>query len=206
MNASRSDFGPTLRARREQHGVTLQAIATSTKISVSLLDALERNDLSRWPRGIFRRAYFRHYIAAIGLPAEPLVAEFIRMFPDEPPAASADEDETTPLLLTLEIDARADMRKTWRRAAAAIGEVAGLILIGTAAAHVFSADVWTASGVIALIYYPVANICVERTLPLRSLSSLRALRPSQSPRASVSLERHERGDIASTHEWGTVSQ
>jgi hypothetical protein len=77
-------FGPALRRERERSGLDLHTIATATKISASLLDALERNDLSRWPGGIFRRSFVRSYAAAIGLPPDETVAEFVRLFPEEP--------------------------------------------------------------------------------------------------------------------------
>src|SRR5689334_16930231 len=76
-------LGARLRAERESRGFTLAQIAESTKIPQVLLQALERNDLSRWPKGLYRRAFFRSYVTALGLPAEPLVLEFARLFPDE---------------------------------------------------------------------------------------------------------------------------
>lgn len=205
MNASRLDFGPTLKARREEHGVALRAIADSTKISLSLLTALERNDLSRWPRGIFRRAYFRDYLAAIGLPPEPLLTEFVRLFPDEPLAEPGDENEPVTLTLALEVDVRANARRAWLRAAAAIGELTAVVAIGAAAAHVLAADLWTSSGLVGLIYYPVANICVERTLRVRSLSSLRTSRPHRRLKVPSSRKESGDGEIARTPELGTVS-
>jgi hypothetical protein len=78
----RQSFGQRLRAARERRGITLHQIADSTKVSVSLLAALERNDVSRWPKGIFRRSFFREYVLAIGLPPEPLVTDFLQLFPD----------------------------------------------------------------------------------------------------------------------------
>jgi hypothetical protein len=83
----RHQFGPFLRRERERRGVTLQDIATQTKISVSLLAALERNDFSRWPGGIFRRSFVRSYAQAVGLDPEPVVGDFVRLFP--PDAGSA---------------------------------------------------------------------------------------------------------------------
>jgi len=75
-------FGARLRAQRERQQITLEAIAERTKIRRPLLDALERDDLSQWPSGIFRRAYFRSYAAAIGLDPEDAVREFLTHHPD----------------------------------------------------------------------------------------------------------------------------
>ena len=74
-------FGARLRHHREQKGVSLQAIAQQTKIQKSLLEALERDDVTHWPAGIFRRAYVRDYAHAIGLDPDVLVREFVERFP-----------------------------------------------------------------------------------------------------------------------------
>jgi transcriptional regulator with XRE-family HTH domain len=75
-------FGLRLKTQRERRGITLETIAESTKIKRSLLAALESGDVSHWPLGIFRRAFVRSYAAAIGVPVEPMVAEFVRLFPE----------------------------------------------------------------------------------------------------------------------------
>jgi transcriptional regulator with XRE-family HTH domain len=75
-------FGAGLRQRREQQQIALATIAEQTKISVSLLEALERDDVSRWPSGIFRRAFVRSYAHAIGLDPDVVVREFQERHPD----------------------------------------------------------------------------------------------------------------------------
>src|SRR6185369_9992514 len=55
------DFGSRMRRLREQRGVSLRDIAERTKISVTTLEALERNDIARMPGGIFSRAIVRAY-------------------------------------------------------------------------------------------------------------------------------------------------
>jgi cytoskeleton protein RodZ len=72
-----------VKAARERRGITLAAIAQTTKVTASLFEAFERGDLSRWPKGIYRRSYVRDYATAIGLPPEPTVREFLKYFPDE---------------------------------------------------------------------------------------------------------------------------
>jgi hypothetical protein len=67
---------------RERQQIDLVAVAERTKIKFSLLDGLERDDVSYWPRGIFRRSYLRAYASAIGLDPEPLVREFLERHPD----------------------------------------------------------------------------------------------------------------------------
>lgn len=75
-------FGARLRLQRERQQVPLTAIAEQTKIKVSLLDGLERDDISHWPGGIFRRSYVRAYAHAIGLEPQAVVDEFLAHYPD----------------------------------------------------------------------------------------------------------------------------
>jgi transcriptional regulator with XRE-family HTH domain len=75
-------FGARLRERRERQQIALASIAEQTKISVSLLEALERDDVSHWPAGIFRRAFIRAYAHAIGLEPDVVVREFLELHPD----------------------------------------------------------------------------------------------------------------------------
>ena len=80
---SAADFGSRMRHIREQRGVSLRQIAQTTKLSVSALEALERNDISRLPGGIFSRAFVRSYAAEIGADPEDTVRDFLSHFPHE---------------------------------------------------------------------------------------------------------------------------
>ena len=75
-------FGARLRQRREAQGIDLDAVARRTKIKLSLLVALERDDVSGWPGGLFRRAFIRAYAEAVGLDPDCAVREFLADFPD----------------------------------------------------------------------------------------------------------------------------
>ena len=85
MSADRTpgDFGSRLREARERRGITLRQIANATKISVGVLDALERNDISRLPGGIFGRAFVRSYAVEVGLDPEATLREFMATFPND---------------------------------------------------------------------------------------------------------------------------
>jgi transcriptional regulator with XRE-family HTH domain len=76
----REDFGPQLRRERERRGISLEELAATTKVSVELWAAMERNDFSRWPSGIFARAFVRDYARAIGLDSDAVVNQFCRHF------------------------------------------------------------------------------------------------------------------------------
>src|SRR5258706_9510862 len=93
MQADRDTFGPRLRLERERRGIELKAIADATKIKESLFAELERNDFSKWPQGIFRRAHLCAYVSAIGLPSQAVLAEFLQLFPESPPIQPCDSHE-----------------------------------------------------------------------------------------------------------------
>lgn len=85
-------LGPRLRQERERRQISLTSIAANTKISRSLLEALERDDVTRWPSGIFRRAFIRSYASAIGMNPDEVWREFAERFPDpHPPVDPAAE-------------------------------------------------------------------------------------------------------------------
>src|SRR5262245_64688848 len=75
-------FGARLRQQRERQRIELAVIADQTKIRLSLLEELERDDLSHWPAGIFRRSYIRNYARAVGLEPDAVVREFLEAYPE----------------------------------------------------------------------------------------------------------------------------
>jgi cytoskeleton protein RodZ len=83
------DFGGKLRQARERRGISLRQIAASTKISVAALEALERNDVSKLPGGIFSRAFVKSYAAEVGLDPDETVREFLERFHADAPPAEA---------------------------------------------------------------------------------------------------------------------
>ena len=74
-------FVTRLRRYRQRNRITLDDIAQQTNVKLELLEALEKNDLSRWPRGIYARAWIRAYANAVGLEPRETVNEFCRLFP-----------------------------------------------------------------------------------------------------------------------------
>jgi cytoskeletal protein RodZ len=75
-------FGARLRYERERRQIALRSIAEGTKISIALLEGLERDDVSRWPSGIFRKSFIRAYAEAIGMDPDAIVREFVERYPD----------------------------------------------------------------------------------------------------------------------------
>ena len=65
-----------------QRGISLESIAAATKVQVDFWAELERNDFSRWPSGIYARAYVRAYAIEIGVDPDATVDDFCRLFPN----------------------------------------------------------------------------------------------------------------------------
>ncbi|HWB16177.1 MAG TPA: helix-turn-helix domain-containing protein [Vicinamibacterales bacterium] len=84
-----NDLGSKLKRAREDHGIALRDIAARTKISVTALEAVERNDFSRLPGGIFGRSFVRAYAAELGLDADAIVAEFVEALEEQEREAAA---------------------------------------------------------------------------------------------------------------------
>ena len=94
-----TSFGASCAANGNGGRSQLPSIAANTKISLGLLQALERGDLSRWPSGIFRRAFIRAYAEAAGLDPVAITHEFLERFPDrtdDPRASRSAQGHPTP--------------------------------------------------------------------------------------------------------------
>lgn len=123
------DFGGTLRQARERRGISLRQISGSTKISVGALEALERNDISKLPGGIFSRAFLRSYALEVGLDPEETVRDFLARFAEAPPV----EGETRATSMAEE-DTAFERR---RLAALRIARIGGVLAMGVLIALLF---------------------------------------------------------------------
>jgi transcriptional regulator with XRE-family HTH domain len=162
----RDDFGPCLRRERERRGISLQDLASVTKISASLFAAMERNDFSRWPSGIFGRAFLRAYADAVGLDAEEIVGNYERLFAGEtqrrrePGAEKGRVAATAGVAGVLEAKASASVARARMvlaeidlGAALAAGLLAGL-LFGWSAA-------WPATAVTAVLVFAAGSLYLK---------------------------------------------
>ena len=101
-----SHFGQKLRAAREGRGLTLRQIADATKISMISLEALERNDITRLPGGIFSRAFVRAYALEVGLDPESTIEEFVAQIPTDTTTVSRPPSKMIEDYLAVESDQR----------------------------------------------------------------------------------------------------
>jgi transcriptional regulator with XRE-family HTH domain len=155
---SQRSFGDALRRHREQRGVTIEDISRLTKISASLLTGLERGDCSRWPAGIYSRAYIRDYAQAVGLDRDETVARFTECFaetafPDGPPQPkepAAPVQPPTEFRLTFCEEPEERRRRLGRRAVVAVFDLVVSLAVATALSLVAGAGFWMALSVVSL--------------------------------------------------------
>ena len=84
---SKGTFGDRLKREREMRGVSLEEIATATRISTRFLEALENEQWERLPGGIFNRGFIRSVARFLGLDEDSLVAEYAMATNDPPEVA-----------------------------------------------------------------------------------------------------------------------
>ena len=150
----RQGFCAKLRAARERSGILLTEIEAATKVSASHLAALERNDLSRWPSGIYRRAWIRGYATAVGLPADATIDEFLAAF-EAPPqldsgeSVASDAATEPPLRLTL----AATRAPVWSRVRGHAVDITVAVLLAVFITWATGSGSWVAIGVLALCAY-----------------------------------------------------
>jgi len=160
-------LGRRLRSERERRLITLESIAANTKINIILLRDLERDDVSRWPTGIFRRAFIRSYARAIGLDADEIATEFLERHPDvaqlEAIAALVAKGERPkprqkPVLRLTLADTPTPfsggqlLKKTGARAKAASWDCGATLALGLVA-FLMLGTFWTPFAVVTLCYF-----------------------------------------------------
>lgn len=168
---SRLEFCLALKAERERKGITLAEIANTTKIPASVFAALERNDLRRWPKGLFRRSFFRDYVRTIGLPAAETCAEFVRLFPDDEgaavvkPASGVANDDATqaPVRLVLDSAWQGPRASVVSRLLAAGLDAGSVVVVSAAFAWLSGTDQLTTTAIVALAYFSLATVLLPES-------------------------------------------
>jgi transcriptional regulator with XRE-family HTH domain len=208
----RAAFGLELQRARERSGLSLDDLAACTKISASLFAGLERGDLSRWPAGIFRRAFVRNYAQAVGLDPEETVARFLRVHPDAadearvPPAvceAPPEPVEEAPALRLVldqvpQVSASTARGRTLRRVGAPLVDLALAGVPGIAAGLVFGwAWFWIVAGAIGLVGHMLL-FSLAGTTPGGWLLLPRHSRPTAVADLTMQPRRHPEAEVATT--------
>jgi transcriptional regulator with XRE-family HTH domain len=172
LMAEATTLGNWLRHERERRGVTLLEISEQTKLSVPMLQGLENDDLSRWPGGIFRRAFARSYATAIGVDPDLVVRRVEAEHPTQddsmPVVAAAAQDKRATSGIAMLGRSAETLSRAPRRAAAIAALldllVAGAIGLGFAAAG--SRLLWP---VLVIAVYHAAGVILTGRSPMLAL-------------------------------------
>lgn len=187
----RDSFGPYLRRTRERRGVTLEHLAQRTKVSLDLWAALERGDLSRWPTGIFARAYIREYAELVGLNPTETIDDFCRLFSQVGDRRAANLLRAHGAIVGHDVrwqddlvgqaaerdrrrratdeprDASAQARgwhPNWGRLLATVIDTSGVLAIAAAAAWLLRVDFWASVAAAGLIWNTIGVYGLGSTL------------------------------------------
>jgi transcriptional regulator with XRE-family HTH domain len=163
--SERRAFGDRARRQRERRGVSLQAIAQATKVSAALFAALERGDCSRWPGGVYSRAYVRAYAEAIGLDPNEAVEDFTAAFgdtawPDGQPGTPARRITTAALRLSMDDEPDVRQTRTLRQAAVAGADLVVAFALAWLAHIALGTGIWTTVG-LALGYHACGRMMTD---------------------------------------------
>ena len=166
MINQRRAFGDRLRRQRERQGVALSEIAETTKVAASLFASLERGDCSRWPGGVYNRAFIRGYAKAVQLDPDETAAEFVECYetpvPEPPARKPAQSSNETPvrhaLRLTIEVDPAESQRRLARVAALAMADVLAIAALATAVMLMAGGTLWSSLAVTAIAYHVLVRV------------------------------------------------
>ena len=163
-------FGERLKRQRERVGVTLQSISQTTKIPTSLFAGLERGDCSRWPAGLYSRAYIRAYADNIGINPDEAVEEFVAAFsgivqPDGNLEGAGGRDSKPPvsLRLTMAEESGISPERLFKRTALTASDLIIGFLIASIAHIALGAGVWGTVS-LALAYHAAGRLVSDDPL------------------------------------------
>ena len=146
---TQASFGAELRHERERRGVTLEAVAASTMIRMSILKDLEANGPSNVSHDFYRRALLRAYATAIGVPSAAILAEYYQHYSETGAGEGA-------LRLTIEPDARWSER-TVSRMLTVVADTCVVLLLAAIITQSTGTNLWVIGGAVALAYHALST-------------------------------------------------
>ncbi len=88
-NEKKGGFGEHLKREREMRGISLEEIASATRIGTRFLEAMENEQWSQLPGGVFNRGFVRSVAHHLGLDEEALLAEYTLATGDVPASSGS---------------------------------------------------------------------------------------------------------------------
>ena len=73
-NKNTEETGPDLKAVREEKGLTLKEISHRTRISVSVLNAIEEKDFQKLPEPVYSKAFIKSYAQTLDVDSEKILS------------------------------------------------------------------------------------------------------------------------------------
>jgi hypothetical protein len=169
-------FGPNLRRMRLRRGISLHQLSVRTKVSVDLWEAMEGNDVSEWPAGLWARAHIREYAEVVGADPDATVDEFCRLFPqgdrraeslvrdhaellghpltwsdDLPASLAGDDRRVSPRAAAGAIPGWMEARRL--RGTAAALDLAAVVMVGWGVTKITPIDFWPTLAVTTILYH-----------------------------------------------------
>ena len=81
------DIGAQLRGARESRGLTIAAVAATTRVPVRMLEAIEHNAREEFPARPYARGFVMAFAREVGLDADQIVRDYFAQFEELPAAA-----------------------------------------------------------------------------------------------------------------------
>jgi len=164
--AERRAFGDRLRRQRQRKNLSLTEIAAITKVGASHFAALERGDCSRWPGGVYNRAFIRAYAQAIGLDPDETAAEFAEcheppptLAEPDPPVGAAEKTPTPPALrIRIEPDPYESEKRVVRIVALVILDLMAVAALAAAGVLFTPASFWISLAAASIGYLVLSRI------------------------------------------------
>jgi transcriptional regulator with XRE-family HTH domain len=153
-------FGARLRRERERRNIDVADVAARTKVKACLFEALERDDVSQWPAGLFRRSFIRGYAEAVGLDPKATLREFLEHFPDPAdPPADAPQPAAVPAAVALKTAASGEPTSNMRLTLADGDTVfqSGSVLVDSRGRWLAAALDMAVVIVVALVLFVIVN-------------------------------------------------
>ncbi len=118
-----SGLGEFLKSERESRGISIEQIASNTKISIKILNALESEDFSALPAKPFVRGFILAYCQYLGIPAQEILTKYSNVL-DEKVVSKFVRSSDTPHIFVDKEDSGERAKKFLKLA------VVGLLLLG----------------------------------------------------------------------------
>jgi hypothetical protein len=151
-------------------------------VSIGLLEGLEADDISRWPGGIFRRAFVRSYAECVGLDPDDVVKRFERQhLPPDAEVLAAGATPVVPVTAGAHARTNAALFSAPPQRARLLGTAADLtvaVVLAFASAAAGSRLLWP---VLLIAAYYAVGVLLTGTSPMVALLTDAPV-PSPEPR------------------------